>query len=346
MGQYLVRRLLQAIPMLLLVSIGLFALLNLAPGGPMSAYSRTNRMPEEKKEAIRRSFGLDKPLPVQYIVWLVGNDWMPIDTDGNGITDSYGTRKGVLRGDFGFSYRTREPVINLIADRLFNTMYLMSVTLFVVGVVAIPIGIISAVKQYSKFDLAATTLSFMGQAIPEFWLGLLLILLFYATLENPFTGDPLFPAGGMYTIGEPFSIWDRIHHLILPVIMGMVSWVAWYSRFLRSSMLDVINQDYIRTARAKGQIERLVLYKHGLKNALIPLVTMFALDFPYIFAGALYVELIFSWPGMGRLYYDAATDRDYPILLAVLTIGAAIVIISNLLADIVYGILDPRVRYE
>jgi peptide/nickel transport system permease protein len=328
------------------VSIVLFALVNLAPGGPLSAYSRTNRMPEEKKEAIRRSFGLDKPLPVQYIVWLLGNDWMPIDTDGNGITDSYGTRKGVLRGDFGFSYKTREPVIDQILDRLPNTIYLMTVTLIVVGILAIPIGIISAVKQYSKFDLTATTLSFMGQAIPVFWLGLILILIFYATLENPFTGESLLPAGGMYTIGEEGSLWDRIRHLILPVTAGMVGWVAWYSRFLRSSMLDVINQDYIRTARAKGQVERLVLYKHALKNALIPLVTMFALDFPYIFAGYLYVELIFSWPGMGRLFYDAAQARDYPILLAVLTIGAAIVMISNLFADIAYGFLDPRVRYE
>ena len=346
MTQYIIRRLLQAIPMLVLVSIALFALVNIAPGGPMSAYSRTNRMPEEKKEAIRRSFGLDKPLPVQYIVWLVGNDWMAIDTDEDGITDSYGTRKGVLRGDFGFSYKTREPVLDIIADRLPNTIYLMTVTLIVVGIVAIPIGVISAVKQYSKFDLTATTLSFMGQAIPEFWLGLLLILLFYATLSNPFTGEPLLPPGGMSTIGEEFSIWDRIRHLILPVTMGMVGWVAWYSRFLRSSMLDVINQDYIRTARAKGHVERTVLYKHALRNALIPLVTMFALDFPYIFAGALYVELIFSWPGMGRLYYTAATARDYPILLAVLIIGSAIVMLSNLLADIAYGYLDPRVRYE
>ena len=346
MGNYIARRLLQAVPMLIIVSVLLFALVNLAPGGPLSAYSRSNRIPEEKKEAIRRSFGLDKPLPVQYIVWLVGNDWMAIDTDGNGITDSHGTRKGILRGDFGFSYKTREPVLDAILDRLPNTIYLMTVTLIVVGLVAIPIGIISAVKQYSKFDLTATTLSFMGQAIPEFWLGLILILVFYATLENPFTGEPLFPPGGMYTIGEEFSIWDRIHHLILPVTMGMVSWVAWYSRFLRSSMLDVINQDYIRTARAKGLDERLVLYKHALKNALIPLVTMFALDFPYIFAGALYVELIFSWPGMGRLFYDAATARDYPILLAVLIIGAGIVILSNLFADIAYGFLDPRVRYE
>jgi peptide/nickel transport system permease protein len=204
MGQYIVRRLLQAIPMLLLVSIVLFALVNLAPGGPLSAYSRTNRMPEEKKEAIRRSFGLDKPLPVQYIVWLVGNDWMAIDTDGNGITDSYGTRKGVLRGDFGFSYKTREPVLDQIADRLPNTIYLMTITLIAVGIVAIPIGIISAVKQYSKFDLTATTLSFMGQAIPEFWLGLLLILIFYATLENPFTGEPLY-RGGIFNMGQDSS---------------------------------------------------------------------------------------------------------------------------------------------
>jgi len=346
MGQYIVRRLLQAIPMLLLISIILFALVNIAPGGPLTTYSRSNRIPPEKKEAIRRSFGLDKPIPVQYVIWLVGNDWMAIDTDGNGITDSYGTRKGVLRGDFGFSYKNREPVLDQIADRLPNTIYLMVVTLFIVAVVAIPIGVLSAIKQYSTFDIAATTLSFMGQAVPEFWLGLILILVFYVVLDNPFTGESLFPSGGMYTIDADFSLWDRIHHLILPVMMGMVSWVAWYSRFLRSSMLDVINQDYIRTARAKGQTERKVLYKHALKNALIPLVTMFGLDFPYIFAGSLYVELIFSWPGMGRLYYSAATSRDYPILLAVLIIGAGIVILSNLFADIAYALLDPRIRYE
>jgi peptide/nickel transport system permease protein len=204
MGQYIVRRLLQAIPMLLVVSILLFALVNLAPGGPLSQYSRSRRLTAERAESLKRQFGLDKPLPVQYIVWLAGNDWMPIDTDGNGITDSYGTRKGVLRGDFGFSYNTREPVIDEILDRLGNTIYLMTVTLIVVGIIAIPVGIISAVKQYSKFDITATTLSFMGQAIPVFWLGLILILIFYAILENPFTGEPLLPSGGMYTIGEEF----------------------------------------------------------------------------------------------------------------------------------------------
>ena len=346
MGTYITRRLLQSIPMLFIISILLFILVNLAPGGPMAGHGRKGRGQIERIERLQREFGLDKPLPVQYVIWLVGNDWMQVDADGDGITDSSGSRKGILRGDFGISIRNREPVMDEIAKRLPNTIYLVSVTLLVVAIVAIPIGIISAVRQYSFFDISATTLSFMGQAIPEFWLGLILILVFYSWLKNPFTGDPLFPAGGMQTIGMGFDFWDRLKHLVLPVTMGMVGWVAWYSRFLRSSMLDEIHKDYIRTARAKGQIERKVLYKHALKNALIPLVTIFALDFPFMFAGSLYVELLFSWPGMGRLYYDAATFRDYPILLAILIIGASIIIISNLLADIAYALLDPRVRYE
>lgn len=346
MTQYIIRRLLQAIPMLLLLSVLLFALVNLAPGGPLAAQSRSRRRSKAKEESLKRQLGLDKSLPVQYVIWLVGNDWMQVDEDGDGQLDSYGTRRGILRGDFGYSFRNREPVLSEIGDRLPNTIYLMTVTLIVVFIVAIPVGILSAIKQYSAFDITATTLSFMGQAIPEFWLGLILVLIFYSWLVNPFTGDSLLPSGGMYTIGEDFSILDRIKHLILPVTMGVVGWVAWYSRFLRSSMLDVVNQDYIRTARAKGQVERNVLYKHALRNALIPLITMFALDFPYIFAGSIYVELIFSWPGMGRLYYDAATYRDYPILLAVLIIGAGVIVIANLMADIGYAVLDPRVRYE
>ena len=346
MGAYIVRRLIQSIPMLLLISVVLFALVNIAPGGPMTMQSRSRRIDPDKKDAVKRSFGLDKPVPVQYVIWLVGNDWMRVDEDGDGIAESYGTRRGILRGDFGFSYRNRNPVLEEIGDRLPNTLYLMSITLIVVAIVAIPIGVMSAIRQYSTFDITATTLSFMGQAIPEFWLGLILILVFYSILENPFTGEPLLPSGGMYTLGEDFSIWDRIKHLILPVTMGMVGWVAWYSRFLRSSMLEVKNQDYIRTARAKGQQERVVMLRHALKNAIIPLVTIFALDFPYIFAGSLYVELLFSWPGMGRLYYDAATARDYPVLMAILIIGAGIIMLANLFADIAYAYLDPRVRYD
>lgn len=346
MGKYILRRLLQTIPMLFLVSIVLFALVNLAPGGPLAGHGQSRHVRPEKAEILKRQFGLDQPLPVQYVIWLVGNDWMDVDADGDGIAESPGERRGILRGDFGFSFKTRRPVLDEIADRLSNTIYLMTVTLIIVAIIAIPVGVISAVKQYSAFDITVTTFSFMGQAIPEFWLGLILILVFYAWLDNPFTGEPLLPSGGMHSIGVEFSLWDWVKHLILPVTMGAVGWVAWYSRFLRSGMLDVLHEDYVRTARGKGLPERLVLYRHALKNAIIPLVTIFALDLPYIFAGSLYVELLFSWPGMGRLYYQAATGRDYPVLMAVLIIGAGVTIIANLLADVAYAYLDPRIRFE
>jgi peptide/nickel transport system permease protein len=279
------------------------------------------------------------------VIWLAGNDWMRVDSDGDGILESYGTRRGILRGDFGYSFWTREPVLKEITSRLPNTVYLMGTTMLVALLIAIPFGIISAVRQYSAFDISVTTFSFAGQAIPEFWLGLILILVFYVWLENPFTGEPLFPPGGMYSLNATYPLLDRIWHLVLPVTAGALGWIAWYSRFLRSSMLDVIHQDYLRAARAKGLSERSVLYKHGLRNALIPLVTMFALDLPYLFAGAVFIEMIFAWPGMGRLYYQAALQRDYPMLMAILIIGAAVIILSNLLADILYAYLDPRIRY-
>lgn len=345
-GQYVARRLLQAAPMIFLVSAVLFALINVVPGGPLAGRGQTRHIRPEQAEILKRQFGLDKPLVLRYLFWLIGNDWIQVDTDGDGTADSYGQGKGILRGDFGISYRTRRPVLEVIGQYLPNTIYLMSVTLLVVALLAIPIGVISAVKQYSFFDISVTTFSFMGQAIPEFWLGLILILVFYAWLKDPFSGQPLLPAGGMHSLGQAFSLLDWAKHLVLPVTMGAVGWVTWYTRFLRSSMLDVIHQDYIRTARAKGLTRRRTLLVHGLRNALLPLVTIFALDLPYIFAGSLYVEILFSWPGMGRLYYLAALDRDYPLLMGVLTLGTAAVILSNLLADIVYSILDPRIRYD
>jgi peptide/nickel transport system permease protein len=234
---------LQAIPLVLIISIVLFALVNLAPGGPESAMGGSRRLRPEQKAALRRQFGLDKPLYMRYIYWLLGNDWTKIDLDGDGIKESNGQGKGIVRGDFGKSYRTRTPVIDSIGTSLKNTAYLMSVTLLIVAIIAIPVGVISAVKQYSIFDIVVTTLSFMGQAIPEFWLGLILLLIFYVWLKNPFTGDSLLPVGGMYTLGAKFSVGDWAKHLILPVMMGVVGWVTWYSRVLSSSMLDVIQQD-------------------------------------------------------------------------------------------------------
>lgn len=344
MTTYIARRLVQTVFLLFLLSIILFALVNLAPGGPLSAYGQGRRLRPEQAELLKRQFGLDKPLPLQYVYWLVGNDWTKVDTNGDGVADESGSRLGILRGDFGFSYRTRQPVLEEIGQRFPNTIYLMSITMLLALLIAIPIGILSAVRQYSIFDFIATTFSFAGQAIPEFWLGLLLIIIFYVWLRNPFTGEPLLPPGQMS--GDNPSLSDSISHLILPVLTGALGWVAWYSRFIRSSMLEILPLDYLRTARAKGASENRVVYLHALCNALIPIVTLVALDLPYIFTGAVLVETIFSWPGMGRLYYQSAVERDYPLLMAVLIIGAAFIIFSNLLADMLYAMLDPRVRYS
>ena len=346
LAQYITRRLLQTVGMMFLLSIIFFALVNLAPGGPLSGYGQERHVPPERIAQLKRQLGLDKPLPVQYVIWLVGNDWMKIDTNGDGTPDSYGTRHGILRGDFGYSFRNRKPVLEEIAFRLPNTIYLMSVTMILSLLIAIPIGVISAIKQYSLFDIFVTTFSFAGQALPDFWLGLILIIIFYVLLKNPVTGEPLLPAGGIYTTGADFSINDRLSHLIMPVTAGALGWLAWYSRFLRSSMLDVVNQDYLRTARAKGLSQTKVMFKHALRNALIPLVTLIALDLPYIIGGAVFIEMIFSWPGMGLFYYQAALQRDYPVLLAILIIGAIAIILSNLLADVFYAYLDPRIRYS
>lgn len=212
--------------------------------------------------------------------------------------------------------------------------------------IAIPVGVITAIKQYSWFDHVVTGLTFVGQSVPIFWLGLILILIFYIWLDNPFKGGPLLPAGGMYTLGADFSIWDRIVHLILPVTMLAASWVAWYTRFLRASMLEVIHQDYIRTARAKGLGERVVIMRHAFRNAAIPLITLMALDLPLIFSGALFTEVIFAWPGMGRLFFTAADRRDYPLLMAIIMITATLIVLSNLLADVLYAWLDPRIRFR
>ena len=345
MTTYILRRLIQTVGLLFLLSIILFALVNVAPGGPLSTYGG-RRIRPDRIELLKRQFGLDKPLPVQYIYWLAGNDWTQVDTNGDGLKDEFGTRKGILRGDFGFSYRTREPVLQEIGLRLPNTILLMGITMLTALAIAIPIGIYSAVKQYSLFDLFATTFSFAGQAVPEFWLGLLLILIFYAWLKNPWTSEPLLPSGGMSSLDSGFSLSDRISHLVLPVLTGTLGWIAWYSRFLRSSLLEILPLNYLRSARARGFSERRVVYRHALSNAMIPIVTLIALDLPYIFTGAVLIETIFAWPGMGRLYYQAAVERDYPLLMAVLIIGAAFIIFCNLIADILYAYLDPRVRYE
>jgi peptide/nickel transport system permease protein len=327
MGGYIVRRLLGAIPLLLFVSVVVYGLLELSPGGPTSMYLRRGAgMSGEDMAKLEESLGLNDPFNVQYGRWL-----------GN-----------VLTGDFGMATTSSRPVSAEIMDRLPNTLYLMGISWMVTLLIAIPIGILCAVKQYSKFDHIITALTFIGQSIPPFWLGLLLLLMFYMRVDNPFGSGPLLPAGGVETIGAHYTGWqliqDRAVHLILPVTMLTATWVAWYSRFLRASMLETIHLDYIRTARAKGLRERTVILKHAFRNAAVPLVTLMALDLPSLFAGALFAEVIFSWPGMGRLFFQAAERRDYGLLMAIIMITSALIILSNLIADVVYRLLDPRIE--
>jgi peptide/nickel transport system permease protein len=323
LAQFALRRLLGAIPLLLFVSAAVFLLLQAAPGGPTGAYMRRGGgMSAADLAQLERDLGLHDPVQVQYAKWL----------------------GRVVRGDLGMSVTSRRPVADEIKDRLPNTLTLMAVAWAVTLVIAIPVGILSATRQYSKFDHAVTAFTFVGQSIPIFWLGLILLLVFYGWLENPFTGKPLLPAGGVATMGAPFSIGDRIRHLILPVTMLAAGWVAWYSRFLRASMLETIHQDYVRTARAKGVGERLVVLRHAFRNAAIPLVTLMALDVPFLFTGALFTEVIFAWPGMGRLFYAAAERRDYGLLMAIIMITSALIVLANIVADLLYAWLDPRIR--
>lgn len=321
MYTYFIRRLFQSIFTLLAISMILFGLISSVPGGFMSVYTERSDYSPEDLARIRAKLGLDDPVPVRYLKWL-----------GN-----------MLKGDWGNSISTKRPALEEIADRLPNTMLLMSIMLVTTLLVAVPLGILSAVKQYTWLDHISTTLAFAGQSLPVFWFGLLLIIIFAVTLKGA-DGKPLLPGSGMYTLGEEFSLTDRIKHLILPVTMLTFVSAAGYMRYLRSSMLDVINEDYIRTARAKGAKERIVIYKHALRNAIIPLVTLVALDLPSLFGGALFTETIFAWPGVGRLYFNAALKTDYPLVMAVLMIESALIIGSNLLVDFVYAALDPRIR--
>ena len=323
MGIYITRRLLQAVPLLWLVSLAVFMLLHVIPGGPMAAYENNPDLTAQDLKRLEHDLGLDAPLHVQYLRWL----------------------GALLRGDWGYSLASKRPVLVEIGDRLPNTVYLIGVATLVTLLLAIPIGIFSALRQYSTLDHVVTTVAFMGHSIPIFWFGLILIIVFHVTLRNPLTGSPLFPGGGMYTLGQPFSILDRIHHLVLPVGMLAVANAATYTRYTRASMLEVIGQDYIRTARAKGAPEPLVVWKHGLKNAAAPVVTILALDLPTLFAGAVFTETMFSWPGMGRLFIESAFRVDYALLMAIIMVTAALTVAFNLLADVTYAALDPRIRY-
>ena len=313
---YLTRRALVTIPLLLGVSLILFFVLHLAPGGPTDVYADNPSVSPAALENLKRELGLDQPLPLQYVRWLAA----------------------FARGEWGFSIRSGQPVLETALERVVPTLFLGGTSFVLALLLAIPLGVFSALRRYTATDYAFTIMSFLGISMPIFWLALMLQSLFAVQLR-------WLPSAGLETIGDGGFL-DRLRHIILPASLLAVVNIASWGRFVRSSMLDVMGLDYIRTARAKGLSERMVTYRHGFRNALIPVVTIIALDFAGILPGAVITETIFAWPGMGRLFIEAMNGRDYPVLMALLMIGSVALVFTNLATDLVYSLIDPRIRYE
>jgi len=326
MTAYIVRRLLWMLPLLLGVSIICFAMLKRAPGDPVAAMLAESRdtggtMTLADRERLREQLGLNRPVYMQYVDWL----------------------KLVARGDFGTSTRMNEPVSTIILQRLPNTMKLAGVSLVLTLLIAIPLGIISAVKQYSLIDYVLTTFNFVGISIPQFWLGLM--LLYFLSVKVGW-----FPVNGMHGAYVEGGFWphlkDSAMHYVLPVISITLAGVAGYMRYQRASMLEVMPQDYVRTARSKGLAERAVILKHAWRNSLIPIITLLGYVLVIMVEGSIVVENIFSWPGMGQLAVASLTQRDYPTVMAIVLLSASLILVGTLLSDILYAVVDPRVRFD
>jgi len=323
MLKYIIRRLLQMIPVLLLISFACFGLLTLMPGDPIELLRAADpEITAEDMANLRAIYGLDQPFPTRYARWL---------------------KQVFIDRDLGMSRQYKRPVTDLIEMRMPNTVYLVVTSFILALIVAIPLGIYSALRQYSWGDYFLTGFAFFGFSIPSHWLGILLIYLFAVYLR-------VLPAGGFRSLSEPQGTWalffDRLHYLILPALTLSLSWMASWMRYMRSSMLEVIRDDYVRTARSKGLSERVVVYKHALRNALLPIITLIMLAVPFLFGGAVITEQVFSFPGMGQLLWSSLVNHDNFTTMAIVMLLAVLVVVCNLLADILYAWADPRIRFD
>jgi peptide/nickel transport system permease protein len=343
MTTYILRRLAQAIPQLFIISIILFMLMQ-AFGDPIATLGGRTPPRQEDKERLRRQLGLDQPIYMQYVTWLIGNDWQKIDMDGDGIPETPGKRKGVLRGDWGNSLVTKQPVLKMIGDRLPNTLILMVATEIVIIIFSLAIGVYSALRPYSFWDNLITGLSFVGYSMPVFWLALMLMYIFAVNFRE--WGLPYLPTVGMFDPQVGKTPGEVLRHMILPVTTLAIISTAGYSRFVRSSVLEVLSQDYVRTARAKGVRPYAVVIRHALPNAALPFITLIGLDIPFLLAGAVVTERIFAWPGMGRLFIDHTARADFPMLMGILMLISIAVVVFQIITDVVYSFVDPRIRLE
>ena len=324
MLKYVVKRLLLSFPLLIGITLISFTVIHLAPGEPTDLQAQLNpKVSLQAKQRLRELYGLDRPLYVQYWHWL----------------------KRLLKLDFGYSFSPDgRPVWDKIRERIGVTIQINLLSLLLILLVAIPIGVLSATRQYSLFDKISTVLVFIGFATPGFWLALLLMMLFGIQLG-------WLPISGLRSLNYEYlsfgsRVWDQVKHLLLPVFISAFGGLAGLSRYTRANMLEVIRQDYITTARAKGLSERVVIYKHALRNALLPVITILGFSLPALIGGSVIFETIFAIPGMGQLFYQSVMSRDYPVIMGILVIGAVLTLLGNLLADLCYSLADPRIKYS
>ena len=313
MGKYILKRILIAIPVLIGITLIDYAIMCLA-GSPLEML-KGPRISDAALQAKEIAAGLDKPLIVRYFVWL----WQ------------------LLQGNLGYSMKSYEPVSAMIGSHIGPTLLLMGASLALSLLIAVPAGIYSAVKQYSKGDYAVVTASFIGSSIPSFFLALILIYIFTVKLG-------ILPSGGMNTLGMDGSVADTIRHMVLPVTVLAVSLAGSNIRYIRSSFLEILQQDYLRTARAKGIDYKRVIWKHAMRNALLPIVTVIGMQIPMLFGGAVIIEQVFSWPGLGLMTMTAIMGRDYPVIMGVCLLSAVVVLVSNLITDILYALVDPTIQ--
>ena len=317
MIRYIVKRLLYAIPVFLGITFAIYALINLAPGGPLSVLAASGELSLSDLEALKVSMGLDKPLVVRYFIWL----------------------GDLLHGDLGVSYRTSQEVGMMIGQRIIPSLMLTGTGIIGAILIGVPLGIISAYKPNSVWDHISTFISFIGASVHNFFLSLLLIYVLAVKLK-------LFPTSGMYSSGAGNDLGDLLHHLALPAFVCGIQPIGNYIKQTKSSVLEVLNEEYIKTARSKGLTNPVIVLKHAFRNAMIPVVTTISLTIPFLIGGAVVTEQIFAWPGIGSLMITAITSRDYPVIMGVAVLICGVVLVMNLILDLIYAALDPRIKFK